>query len=171
MKKTYALTLCAVLAALSVVLMLLGSLFEVLDLSTVILASICVLYADTRISQRHAWMLYGVTAILALLLLPSKAVALEYLLFGGYYPILRARVARLGRIVSWGIKLLVFNGALTLLILSFRTLFVSADLSYTWDLITYALGNVSLILYDYALGRIGTLFLLRLRPRFGRKNN
>ena len=95
------------LSALSVALMLLGSVVEVLDLSAVMLASLCTLFVFIRLGSRQAWLLYGVTSVLALLLLPSKTVALEYLLFGGYYPILRAAVARLGRIPA----LLITSGA------------------------------------------------------------
>lgn len=171
MKKTYALTLCAMLSALSVALMLLGSVVEVLDLSAVMLASLCTLFVFIRLGSRRAWLLYGVTSVLALLLLPSKTVALEYLLFGGYYPILRAAVARLGRIPVLLIKLLVFNAALTALLLLFRYLFVAVETSLALDVVTYALGNGALLLYDYALGRVGYLFLHRLRPKFGRKSN
>ena len=169
MRKTNILTLCAVLSALSVALMLLGSVIEVLDLCAVMLASFCTLFIFVRFGGKYAWMLYGVTAILSLLLLPNKAVALEYLLFGGYYPILRAIVAPLGRIPAFLIKLAVFNAALTGLLLLFRYLLVAADTSLALEITTYLLGNAAFVLYDYALGRVSFLILHRIRPRFGAK--
>ena len=169
MKKTKALTLSAVLSALSVALMLLGAVVEVFDLCAVMLASFCTLFALIRIDGRHAWLVYAVTAVLALLLLPSKAVALEYLFFGGYYPILRAAVARLRPILAYGVKLAVFNAALTALLLLFREMFVAADTPLLLEVSTYLLGNGALLLYDYALGRVGFMMIHRLRPRFGPK--
>ena len=154
MRKTNILTLCAVLSALSVALMLLGSVIEVLDLCAVMLASFCTLFIFVRFGGKYAWMLYGVTAIL---------------LFGGYYPILRAIVAPLGRIPAFLIKLAVFNAALTGLLLLFRYLLVAADTSLALEITTYLLGNAAFVLYDYALGRVSFLILHRIRPRFGAK--
>lgn len=168
MKKTKALTLSAVLSALSVALMLLGAVVEVFDLCAVMLASFCTLFALIRVDGKHAWLVYAVTAVLALLLLPSKAVALEYLFFGGYYPILRAATARLRPIPAYGVKLAVFNAALTVLLLLFRELFVAADAPLILEVSTYLLGNGAFLLYDYALGRVGFMMVHRLRPRFGR---
>ncbi|MBO5109908.1 MAG: hypothetical protein J6D21_04240 [Clostridia bacterium] len=168
MNKTRALTLCAVMAALSIALMFLGSVLEVLDLCTVMLASFCTLFVFIRLGGSYAWTMYAVTGVLALLLLPSKGVALEYVLFGGYYPILRVLVARAGRVPAFLIKLLAFNGALTGLLLLFRFLFVAVETSLALDIATYLLANVAFVLYDYALGRVSFLMLYRIRPRFGR---
>ena len=167
MKKTKALTLSAVLSALSVALMLLGAVVEVFDLCAAMLASFCTLFAVIRIDGKHAWLVYAVTAVLALLLLPSKSVALEYLFFGGYYPILRAAAARLRPIFAYGIKLAAFNAALTVLLLLFRELFVAADAPLILEVSTYLLGNGAFLLYDYALGRVGFMIIHRLRPRLG----
>lgn len=170
MKKTKAITLSAMMAALSVTLLLLGSVLEVLDLCTVMLASFCTLFVYLRVRPGYAWATYAVTAALALLLLPSKIVALEYLLFGGYYPILRAALARLRPLPALILKLLTFNAALGGLLLLFRFLFVAVETSLTLEVVTFLLGNVAFLLYDYVLGRISFMILYRIRPRFRAKN-
>ena len=65
-------TLCAVLSALGVVLLYLGSFIEVLDLSVALLASLAIVVLVIERGGAYPMMTYGVTALLSLLLLPNK---------------------------------------------------------------------------------------------------
>ena len=64
--------LCAVLSALGVVLLYLGSFIEVLDLSVALLASLAIVVLVIERGGAYPMMTYGVTALLSLLLLPNK---------------------------------------------------------------------------------------------------
>lgn len=168
MRKTNILTLSAVLCALSFVLMLLGSLIDVLDLSAVMLASMISLFLYVECGAKHAWIAYAVTGVICLLLLPSKTVALEYILFGGCYPLCRASFEKLGKLPSLLLKLLVFNAALTVLLLALRALISTSDAPYGMTALTYAVGNAAFLLYDYALSRITVFWIRIIAPRLKR---
>ena len=89
-RATRRLAVSAMLAALGVVLLLLGSFVEVLDLSMAAIASMLVVFAVIEMSRRYGVLIYAVTAVLSLLLLPTKTPALVYAAFAGYYPVLKA---------------------------------------------------------------------------------
>ena len=80
-RATRRLAVSAMLAALGVVLLWLGALVEVLDLSVAVLASMLAVFAVIEMGRRYAVLVYVVTALLSLLLLPVKTSALVYAVF------------------------------------------------------------------------------------------
>ena len=114
--RTKYLTVSAMLAALSVVVLMLGSFVEVLDLSTAAFASILCLYAVIEIGGVYPWMIWLVTSVLGILLLPVKTPVIFYALFAGFYPILKAKLEKLRASVSWILKLLAFHVCLAAMV-------------------------------------------------------
>lgn len=169
MKKTRDLTACSVLCALSMAFMLVGSLIDVLDLSAVMLASVISLFIYVEFGGKYAWTAYAVTGILALLLLPSKAVALEYVLFGGFYPICRTYFLRFGRVLSLLLRLAVFNLSLTVIAWLLTLLVTPEGTSIPMQVLTYAVGNAAFLLYDHALSRVAILWIRYLAPKLRRR--
>ena len=107
-KATRRLAVSAVLAALGVVLLLLGSLVQVLDLSMAAIASLLVVFAVIEIGGKYPILIYLVTSVLSLLLLPVKTAALIYFVFAGYYPILKAVLeGRLAKPLAWCLKIAI----------------------------------------------------------------
>ncbi len=159
------LSLCAMLVALGCALLYVGALLDVLDLSVAAAVSFLSLFAVRELPRRDGWLVYAATALLSLLLLPVKTPAVLYALFGGWYPLVRPWLARLPRVASLLLKLLLFNAALTLyLFLSVKLLGMEAEA--LWVLIVlYAVGNPAFVLYDILLARCLALYELRLRPR------
>ena len=78
------------LAALGCVILYMGAFFEVMDISMAVIASLCATLAVIEFGTASALSVYGVTAILSLILAPRSPAAM-YLLFFGYYPILKER--------------------------------------------------------------------------------
>lgn len=111
------------------------------------------------------YLIYVVTSILSLLLLPSKVAAAIYFLFGGIYPVLKAMFEKLHYGVSWVLKLSYFNTILTLLLAASLYILHVEDPDLGFNLVTYALGNVTFILYDMATTKLVTLYLVKLRKR------
>lgn len=172
-KRTKDLTLCAMLCALGVVLMLLGSVIEVLDLSTAALASLLCIYAVIELGGHYPFMLWLGTSLLSLLLLPVKTPAVFYALFLGYYPILKAKLESRSKLLCILLKLLVFHVGLLLILLIFWAFFPSmleTTLGPWIYPVLYLLSVAVFLLYDLALTRLITAYLLRLRPRFHRKH-
>ena len=161
--------MAATLAALGVVLLALGSLVEVLDLSMAAIASLAVAFAVIELGGKYPLLVYLVTALLALILLPIKTPALFYACFAGYYPILKALFeGRFSRPVSWLFKFLTFLAAMVLtLVLGMKLLF-PAGLAWQWWYVALAVPLVLVLwIYDLALTRLITFYLLRLRGRVG----
>ena len=80
--RTKYLTVSAMLAALGVILLGLGSLINTLDLTVAALASILCVWAVIEMGKTYAWMIWLVTSFLAILLLPQKTPGCFYLFIG-----------------------------------------------------------------------------------------
>lgn len=168
--RTKYLTVSAMLTALGVILLGLGSLINTLDLTVAALASILCVWAVIEMGKTYAWMIWLVTSFLAILLLPRKTPGCFYL-FIGLYPILKERLERLPRAVEWVLKIVIFHAMIALCWLVLR-IFVpeEAALEFGWLLLaTYALALVAFLLYDYALTKLISFYLQKLQKRIGLK--
>ena len=166
-QRTRRLTICAVLCALNLVVMYLGSVIEVLDLTASVIASLACIFAVIEMGGRWPWLIYAVTGVLSMVLLPfPKTVALIYVAFSGYYVILKAWFERLRRPLSWMVKLVVFNVALTALVALSTWIFHIPDGLFEANVFVYLLGNVTFIVYDIALTGLITTYLRVWRRRF-----
>ena len=81
------LTVSAMLCALGVVILGLGAVIEVLDITVAVIASLLTVYAVIEIGGAYPWLIWVVTSIVALLLLPLKTPVLFYAFLTGYYPV------------------------------------------------------------------------------------
>ena len=167
-KRTKYLTVCAMLAALGVVLMGIGSLFDVLDLTAAVLASMLCIYAVIEIGGYYPWALWAVTSILSLILLPVKTPAIFYAAFAGFYPILKEKLEKLPRAAAWILKVVVFHLSLGVIALVWRLFLpeqMSEEIPFFW-LVLYLLALAAFFLYEIALTRLISFYLIRLRHRF-----
>lgn len=162
---TRKLAVAAMLCALGVVFLYLGSVIEILDLTMVAVASVFVFFAVMEMGRPYPYLIYLVTAVLSLLLLPSKFAAGTYLLFGGIYPVLKTAFERFPRVISWGCKLVYFNAILSLLLAASLFILHVEDPDMGFNLLTYGLANVTFVLYDVAATLLVTLYVTRLRKR------
>lgn len=167
-RRTKYLAVSAILTALGVIILSLGSLIEVLDLSTAVLASILCVYAMIEMGGAYPWMIWLATAILSALLLPLKTPAFFYALFFGYYPILKAYLERLPGPVEWILKLVSLHASLVLIWLLFKIFIPSEPETETHGMLYLLYGMIlcGFFLYDYVLTKLITLYLRRLRDRF-----
>ena len=170
MKKTKKIALAAILSALGVIILLLGSIITVLDLTMVAIASLLIYLAVIEIGGGYPDAIWLITGILSLLLLPDKFGALLYLLFGGIYPILKAMFERLHYIVTWILKLSYFNSILALLILLSEYVFHLPDTGLGFRGGVFLLCNAVFLLYDLAATNLVTLYLVKLRSLLRLKN-
>lgn len=104
---------CGVAAALSTVLMFLTGLIPVATYALPALSGLVSMVVVVELGVRWAWPVYGVTAVLSLLLAADKEAVTLFILFFGYYPILKAVLERLKKkAFVWALKFLVFNAAM-----------------------------------------------------------
>ena len=164
------LTIGAMLSALGVVILGLGAIIEVLDISVAVIASLLVVYAVIEMGGPYPWLIWIVTSIVSLLLLPLKTPVLFYALLTGYYPIIKQKIERkMARLPAWVLKMgvLVFS---LLVIWAVMWLFAPALLETTggWVMVaaTVALGIACFILYDILLSRLIAVYFVKWQKRF-----
>ena len=165
-------TVSAMLIALGVLFLWLGSLLDVLDLSTAALAAILVVYAVLELGGLYPFALWLGTSFLGLLLLPQKSPALAYALFAGYYPALKATLEKhLSRLLAWVLKFSAFAlsvGAFLLLLKLFFPGSLSEYAVYSWmPPVLAALALLCFVVYDIALTRLILVYYAKLQKHFG----
>lgn len=158
--------LAAVLSALGVIFLTIGSLFQVLDLSMAAIASLLIIFSVIELGGKYPYLIFAVTAVLSVLLVPSKTAAMVYVCFAGYYPILKAKLeGGLSPAVAWVLKLLIFNAGFAAALFASVKLFTVLSLPSIWYLWLMLGGTVVFVLYDIALTRLITAYLTRWRHR------
>ena len=168
--QTKHMVISAMLCAVGVILLMLGSLFTVVDLSVAVVASLLCIWAVIEIGGFYPWLIWIVTSVLALLLVPQKSPALYYAFFLGYYPIVKEKIERkFALTLAIVCKLAVFHVSLLLMLLGMK-LFVPAMLaSLAWNwflLVLYVASIVAFLVYDYALTKLISGYLAKLRRHF-----
>lgn len=174
-RRSHEIAFCGMSAALGTVLLLLGGLVPGATYCAPMLGMLPLLPALAEYGWRSALGVYGVTAVLALLLTPDKELAGVYL-FLGYYPVLRPVLERLhSRLVRLICKLAVFNAAvLALYFLLLRVLGLDmlesefSEYSTPFLIVLLSGGNLVFLLLDRALGQLMLLWRYRLRRLFFR---
>ena len=162
---------CALLCALGVVVSLLGSLADLLDLCTPFFAALLLVPIVIEYGRRYAWSVWMATAILCLVLLPNKSPAIVYLAFG-YYPILKAILERLRPALTLIFKLILFVAVdLAIVFFSNALVGVSKDMPPYFNAVLCAGGLLVLWLVDLCLSRLITIYIFKYRPRFSKWMN
>ena len=167
-QKIKRMTVSAMLIAIGVLFLFLGSLLDVLDLSTAALASLLCAYAVLELGGVYPFAVWLGTSFLGLLLLPQKSPVVFYALFAGYYPIAKAALEkRLPRGLSWIIKLAIFHVSLALFALVLK-LFFPGELSTYFEKLwlpfaLYGLALACFVLFDIALSRLILFYYARLQ--------
>ena len=164
------LTVSAMLCALGVVILGLGAVIEVLDITVAVIASLLTVYAVIEIGGAYPWLIWIVTSTIALLLLPLKTPVLFYALLTGYYPIIKQKIERrMARLPAWALKIGVLAVSMGVM-WAVMWLFAPALLETTggWIMIaaTLVLGVFAFVLYDFCLTKMITVYFVKLQKRF-----
>lgn len=157
--KTKKITLCAMMAALSIVFMFIGNLFPAGRMGFMAVASLFSVAVVIQYGYFPAVLVYVVSTVLGFLLLPDKAPLAFYGLFFGYYPIIKSIAERTKKqALSWIIKLAVFNAALSVMFIFMKELLMLRFFDKLPNSIlgfaVYAAFNIIFIVYDIGLGRL-----------------
>ena len=176
MRQTFHLAFSGIIAALSVLLMLTTGLIPSATLALPALSGMLLIAVVIESGKRWAWITYGAVALISLLLTPDPAAAWVFLLFFGYYPILKSLIEGLRKpLLEWALKL--FSANLALAALAAVAIWVfQAEALITGDLadllgkaalpISWVILNAVFVLYDIALTKLIVLYLGRIRPKY-----
>lgn len=162
--KTKHLTFCAIMTALGVVILFLLSLADVLSLTAVLLASVCLFLTSEELGTLKALMVYIATGALAILLLPGKLTAIEYLLFG-FYPVLKRLIEKTPKAVSLVLKGIYIVGVTVADMLIIKFFFPQGDEEIYIQIIAVVASFLWLVLYDICYTRLARYYHFKLRAQ------
>ena len=166
---TKKLTTCALLSALGVILLYIGSLIEAVDISMAVFASLLGVIAVIEYGRGAAWSVFLATAVLGCILAPpwgGFGGTLYYVAFFGFYPILKESFEKMSKVKCWICKEAVFNVCLAVMIAVLKMLlFSKVTIPTAMYVIVVVLCEIVFILYDIALTRLITFYIYRLRDR------
>ena len=159
MKKSSAVALGGMLAAVAMVIMCLGGLIPVATYVCPMLCAVLQFLVLRLCGRRIAWAWFCAVSLLSLLLGPDKEAAAVFVLLG-YYPMIKPRLDAMR--LRWLWKLLLFNGAVVLLytvLLRFMGLeSVSAEFQEFGNpalVVMLIMGNTTFFLLDRLLDMMG----------------
>ena len=168
MKDTKKITLSAMLTALGVVIMLLGAVIEMLDLTVGAIASLIVVFVFVEIGKPYHWLVWLCTSLITALIYPGSALWIEYFLIFGIYPILKAYIEKLPKWSWWPVKLVYINAVVGMLALAMEKLLgipFFEDEGVWMRVLFWALLNVAFVMYDIFLRTLLRVYFVKYRER------
>lgn len=173
MKQASKTALGGILAALSLVIMFLFAIFPSATIAAPAVAGVFLIFAVLEMGKGWAFGIYVAVSILAMLVIPSKEAAILYVVFFGYYPILKAVMEKhiRKRSVEWIAKLLLFSVVMTAayyLMIRFMGIEFEEIDKYGKAAVPVLLGvgAVAFVGYDYCLTLFVGEYLRRWQKRF-----
>lgn len=174
MKQSSKCAIGGIVASLSLVLMISAAVFPFLELALPAVAGAPVIFMVVEVDKKWAFGVYATVAILAMLLVANKEVSVMYLAFFGYYPILKAVIeGKLPNAAGWIVKILSFVATMVAAYwLMMEFMGVTIDEMDEFGLaaipMLLGLGAFAFIMYDIALTKFITLYMIKWRKYFKR---
>ena len=160
MNKSHVIALSAVSAALSVIALALGTVFSVLDISMLMIASACIMLPLAKDSLKGAFLSYGATALLSLIFcitFKGYAVVALYALFFGLHPIINYLIEKKGlnKYLFFAIKAVWFIGACFLMFYVFSVIEPFPEAVQKFAPLIISVGGLLLfVIYDFTFIRL-----------------
>ena len=167
-------TFCGITAALSTVIMLLAGIVPAAVIALPAMAGCLLIAVVVETSAKWGFAVYAVCSVLSMLLVADKEASLFYLLFFGYYPVLYACLARIGKKpLRVLVKLLIFNAAFILEgLISVYILHIPIDFIEKMGTLTIPilmiLANITFVVYDFALEGLAAVYIRRFHGKINK---
>lgn len=174
MKQSSKCAIGGIVSALSLVLMISVAIIPFLTYALPALAGVLIIFIVIEIDKKWALGVYSAVGILAFLLVHDKEVAMMYIAFFGYYPIIKALLeSKMPAALGWIIKVLLFNVTMVaayLVLIYVMGISIDEIDEYGKMAVPMLLGagTVAFVAYDIALTRIITLYMIKFRKYFKR---
>ena len=171
---TFKVALGGVVSALSLVLMIISGVAISLEYAIPMITGALLMVLVVEFSKGFAWIIYIVVSILSLLLLGNKEPAVMYLMFFGYYPIIKSVLEQhLKKISCWIVKYLIFNISMIASYFVVTKIFMISfdDIKefgrFALPVLLLA-GNILFIMYDVLLTRLVSIYIYRWQKHIKR---
>lgn len=169
MKKSVIVAVAGVMTALFVLLLQLGAMIWLLAYLMPLLCGIIMVAVYQSAGGKTAWLIYAAVSVLSLVLLNDKECALLYVLFFGYYPMLREKLEGVrNRACRTVLKLLIFNaGVVAAELLCTYVLGVPFELFLgKWSApVLLLLANLIFVIYERLLTMLTVIYTKKFKAR------
>lgn len=173
MKNSQRIAFCSIVTALSVVLLFLGGITFVFAYAMPMLVGLLMIMLSSTFGVSSAWITYFAVSTLSFILVNDKECMLMYVMFFGYYPIIKPYIDKIKakpfRIL---LKLIVFNAMLSLcqlmLVYVFSIEFLDEGMG-KWFIAVFALlMNLLFFVYDRLICSVTVLYKKKFEKRIKR---
>ena len=162
-KKTRNLTLSALFTALSVIILYIASVWPTGQLGLTAVASLFVAAAIIESGLLFGIYVYITSSLISILIVPNRITPILFILFFGFYPIVKSLIEKNKQLIIQIIaKLVVFNISLTVIWFLFSELvlaFINFDLNIIF---IFLIGNIVFILFDYGFTKLIWFYITRI---------
>lgn len=169
MKNSKIIAYSGVATALSVVMLFLGSIFWVLGYTMPLVASLVMIILLDSISQKSALLTFISTSIISFILLNDKECVLLYILFFGYYPLIRDKINDIKpKFLSYLLKFITFNAAMVLTQVLCVYVFGIPfdDMLGKWGIVVFVLClNLVFVVFDKLYTLLLKLYRIKLKKK------
>lgn len=172
MKKSTQVAIGGLSAAICLLLMFMTGMIPLSSYILPAMAGIVLIGVGQESGPKTAMLVYGVTSLLGLMIVPDRESILLFIMLLGYYPILRPRLQRLPRIPRFILKLLLLNAVVLLFYLIMKYVFAIPDMA---DFVKFGaiffllLVNFTFFMYDFLISQILVVYIRWFRPKILRK--
>ena len=153
---------------MSFVLLYIGTLSGVLDMSASVLCGLLTLILMKETSRGVCFTSLAATAVLTFVLIPDKTVGVLFVTLGAAYPFARGflRKAKKGVVIAYKICL---AAVIVLVYAAAVRIFIPSEATAMLLPVGLALGVPCILIYDVLLSRFAVIYELRLRYLIKRK--
>lgn len=174
MRNSGKIALGGLVSALCLVCMFLTGLIPFATIALPAIAGVLLIVVVIELGKRWALLVYAAVSLLSAFLAPDMEAKLLFILFFGYYPILKAVIERLeNRPLQWVCKLLVFNaaaiGAYLLAVFVFSLPIKLELFGVSLPLVLLLAGNVVFVIYDYAVTALTSVYVLQFQAKIRKR--
>ena len=160
---------CSVMSALCVVLMIICRIVSITDYAISAVCGLLIGVVVIELGKKWAFATYVVASLLGILLGSSECVV-TFVVLIGYYPIVKVCIDKFNTIISFVIKLALFNimviGAYFLLdLLGFIPLDEIRVLGKYTNVVILVLANVVFVLYDFAFNGVMNMYYVKFHSK------
>ena len=176
-KLAFRISLGGIIASVCLFLMFCTGMFPMLDYTIPAFAGFLMVVMIVETGAKWAFTTYATVSVLCLLMTPNYEASLLFIMFMGYYPILKFYLDRIkSKAIAWLIKYAVFNTAIVAFYFIFQYIITSVDLLEDMDmfgkyavLVLWVGANVFFFIYDYVLGQLIDLYIHWFRKKILRR--
>lgn len=176
-KISFKVALGGIISAVCLLAMFCSGFLPMLDYAIPTFAGFLMVVMIVEVDRNWAIATYIAVSVLCPLITPNYQAAALFIIFMGYYPILKFGLDRSKNVVfKWVVKLLVFNAAIIAFFFLFTKVFISDDMlegmstfgAYT-IVILWLAANGFFLLYEFALTQLIDLYVNWFRKKILRK--